>query len=149
MSELPAGFPRVVPHLIYDDVDAALAWLTDVAGFRERMHAHHGEADGTTSRAQIEIGDDGLITIGRPSIHGQSPRYGVSSMLYVFVDDVSAHYERAVARGARIVTEPVVHAGDRRYQASDPEGHQWTFAEHLGGLERQSGRTRLSGQVSK
>ena len=23
------------------------------------------------------------------------------------------------------------HAGDKRYQVADPEGHQWTFAQRL------------------
>jgi uncharacterized glyoxalase superfamily protein PhnB len=25
--------------------------------------------------------------------------------------------------------------GDRRYQATDPEGHQWTFARHIRDVE--------------
>ena len=53
-------------------------------------------------------------------------------MLYVYVDDVDGHYQRAREAGAVIVTELEDQAwGDRRYQAADPEGHQWTFAEHV------------------
>ncbi len=126
----PAGFPRILPHLIYDDVDAAIAWLTEVFGFQERTAAHHTDADGKTGRAQMKVLGS-LITIGRPSVHGDSPRRGVSSMLYVYVDDVEGHYEHAQARGALIVTELQIHAGDRRYQVADLEGHQWTFAQHL------------------
>jgi uncharacterized glyoxalase superfamily protein PhnB len=111
-------------------VDAAIDWLTEVFGFRERETAHHTEADGKTGRAQMEILDS-LFTIGRPSVHGDSPRDGVSSMLYVYVDDVDHHYQHAKASGSTIVTEPHIHAGDRRYQAADLEGHQWTFAQHL------------------
>jgi uncharacterized glyoxalase superfamily protein PhnB len=126
----PAGVPRILPHLIYDDVDAAIAWLTEMFGFRERMAAHHTEADGKTGRAQMKVLDS-LFTIGRPSVHGDSPRDGVSSMLYVYVDDVERHYKHAKASGAMIVTELQMHAGDRRYQVTDLEGHQWTFAQHL------------------
>jgi uncharacterized glyoxalase superfamily protein PhnB len=126
----PPGFPRVLVHLIYEDVDAAITWLTEVFGFRERMAAHHDEPDGTSSRAQIEIAES-LITIGRPSVHADSPRRGVSSMLYIYVDDVDAHYDRVTRHGARIVVEPHTHAGDKRYQVADPEGHQWTFAQRL------------------
>jgi len=81
VTDPPPGFPRVLAHLIYEDVDAAIAWLTEVFGFRERIAAHHEESDGTTSRTQIEVADS-LITIGRPSVHADSPRRGVSSMLY-------------------------------------------------------------------
>lgn len=126
----PAGFPRILPHLIYDDVDAAIVWLTEVFGFQERTAAHHTEADGKTGRAQMKVLDS-LITIGRPSVHGDSPRRGVSSMLYVYVDDVEGHYVHAQALGAMIVTELQIHAGDRRYQVADLEGHRWTFAQHL------------------
>jgi len=73
---------------------------------------------------------DSLITLGRPSVHGDSPCRGVSSMLYVYIDDVERHWEQATSAGATIVVEPHTHAGDRRYQVADPEGHQWTFAQH-------------------
>jgi uncharacterized glyoxalase superfamily protein PhnB len=53
-------------------------------------------------------------------------------MLLVYVDDVRGHYERAKVAGADIVSElEELPWGDRRYQASDPEGHQWTFAQHV------------------
>ena len=51
-------------------------------------------------------------------------------MIYVFVDDVDAHYARAVAAGAQIRAEPHVHfGGNRQYSASDPGGQRWTFAQ--------------------
>jgi uncharacterized glyoxalase superfamily protein PhnB len=79
---------------------------------------------------------DSVITLGEPSVHAGSPRAGVSSMLYVYVDDVDGHYARARAAGATIVVGLADRPwGDRTYQAADPEGHQWTFAEHLRDVE--------------
>jgi uncharacterized glyoxalase superfamily protein PhnB len=131
MTNPPTGFPRIVPHLIYDDVAAAIDWLTKTFGFRERTSARHTFPDGAIGRAQIEVGDS-LITVGTPSIHGDSPRRGVSSMLYVYVDDVDAHHQHAMAAGAAIVMDLVDQPwGDRLYQAADREGHQWTFAQHV------------------
>jgi uncharacterized glyoxalase superfamily protein PhnB len=52
-------------------------------------------------------------------------------MLCVYVDDVEGHYEHAQALAATIVTGLQIHAGDRRYQVADLEGHQWTFAQRL------------------
>jgi uncharacterized glyoxalase superfamily protein PhnB len=128
----PPGFPRIVPHLIYEDVGAAIAWLAQAFGFRERTAARHTDADGTIGRAQLEVGDS-LITVGTPSIHADSPRRGVSSMLYVYVDNVDAHYQHAVQAGA-VTVMPLKDQpwGDRIYQAQDPEGHQWTFAQYRG-----------------
>jgi PhnB protein len=49
----------------------------------------------------------------------------------VEVDDVDAHYERARAAGATILSElednPGV--GQRQYRAEDLEGHRWMFAQ--------------------
>jgi uncharacterized glyoxalase superfamily protein PhnB len=135
MANPPAGSPRILAHLIYDDVGAAVEWLTRAFEFRERVVARHTLPDGTVGRTQLEV-EDSLITLGLPSIHGESPRHGVSSMLYVYVDDVDAHCLRARGAGATIVLEPATQPwGDRRYQVTDPEGHQWTFARHVEDVE--------------
>lgn len=127
----PAGLPRIVPHVIYEDVAAAIDMLTTTFGFRERLSARHLMPDGTIGRTQMEVVDS-VITLGLPSVHGESPRRGVSSMLYIYVDDVDAHFRRACAAGAAIVMELETQPwGDRRYQATDAEGHQWTFAQHV------------------
>ncbi len=131
MTNPPAGLPRILPHLIYDDVAAAVDLLTDWFGFRERTWARHTAADGTVERTQMQVVDS-VITVGTPSIHGDSPRDGVSSMLYIYVEDVDGHYEQAKAAGAVIVSPLVTQPwGDRRYQATDTEGHRWTFAQHV------------------
>ncbi|MDQ2865302.1 MAG: VOC family protein [Candidatus Eremiobacteraeota bacterium] len=127
----PTGWPRIAPHLIYEDPAAAIGWLTRSFGFTERTSARHSSPAGTVERAQMQVGDS-VLTLGLPSIHGESPRRGVSTMLTVYVDDVDAHYQRATAAGATIVLELANQPwGDRRYQASDPEGHQWSFAQHI------------------
>jgi uncharacterized glyoxalase superfamily protein PhnB len=126
----PTGLPRIVAHLIYDDVGGAVDWLSRAFGFHERTAARHTDG-GRITRAQLEVGDS-LITVGEPNVHGDSPRRGVSSMLYVYVDDVDGHYRHATAARASIVLELADRPwGDRNYQATDPEGHQWTFAQHL------------------
>lgn len=50
----------------------------------------------------------------------------------VTVDDVDAHFARAVAAGA-VVTMELSDAffGERRYEATDPEGNRWHFGEPL------------------
>ncbi len=127
----PKGWPRIVPHLIYEDAAGAIVWLNRAFGFTERASARHSSSGGTVERAQMEVGDS-LFTLGLPSIHGGSPKRGVSTMLHVYVDDVDAHYRRARAAGATIVLELADQPwGDRRYQATDLEGHQWSFAQHI------------------
>ena len=50
----------------------------------------------------------------------------------VRVGDARAHCERARAHGAQILMESTdMEYGERRYNAADPAGHQWTFSETL------------------
>jgi len=87
--------------------------------------------DGVIGRTQMAVAES-VITLGQPSVHGDSPRHGVSTMLYVYVDEVDAHFQRAVAAGANVVLTPDDRPwGDRTYQVTDPQGHQWTFAQHV------------------
>ena len=132
-SRAPAQ--RIVPHLIYDDVPLALEWLARAFGFRERAEGRFEEPDGTISHAEMEL-EGALIMLGPPSVHGESPSQGVATMLAVNVDDVDRHCEHARAEGAAIVLEPEDQVwGERRYQARDPEGHQWHFATPLANAE--------------
>src|SRR5207244_7614313 len=126
----------------------AAEWLSTTFGFQERTAFRHITPDGSVGRVQLEVADS-LITIGTPSIHGSSPRAGVSSMLYVYVDDVDAHYQHARAAGATILMELRDQPwGDRLYQATDPEGHQWTFAQHIRDVDPQDEPHQLVGAGS-
>jgi uncharacterized glyoxalase superfamily protein PhnB len=48
---------------------------------------------------------------------------------WVYVDDIDAHYQRARAAGATIVTELASPWGLPFYVADDLEGNRWTFAQ--------------------
>ena len=131
VDERPPSGPQIIPHLIYDDVAAAIAWLQRAFGFRERTEGRVLEPDRSIGHAEL-YADGAPIMLGPPSVHGHSPRQGVSAMLHVYVDDVDAHCQRARSAGATIVLEPADQPwGERRYQATDPEGHQWQFARRL------------------
>ena len=131
----PTGMPRVLAHLAYEDVAAAVAWLERAFGFRERSFVRHSRADGRVTRTQMDVLDS-VITLGEPSVHAGSPRLGSSTLLYVYVDDVDGHYDRARSAGATIVLELDDRPwGDRTDQAADPEGHQWVFAQHVRDVE--------------
>ena len=131
-NDQPAPTPSVYPRLAYRDEVRALEFLTRAFGFVERREARMDHPDGTL--AWLELGD-GLIMIGRsgPQRHGLTSPMDVSAtttMMMVYVDNVDAHYERAVAEGANVLSEPQdMFWGDRRYEALDLEGHRWHFAQ--------------------
>ena len=121
----------VTPYLLYEDAAAAAEFLTRAYGFEElrRMAA----ADGGVDHAELRLGD-GEVHLGRPKEPTSPSRLGGTAVLiYVYVDDVDAHCERADAAGAQIVERPSDQPyGDRRYVTHDPEGHVWYFAQRLG-----------------
>jgi PhnB protein len=127
----PENMPRITPYLYYEDVARALGWLTQAFGFRERMRMPGPE--GIIGHAEMELAD-GVIMLGRPDASYRNPKRlgGVTQNVYVYVDDVDKHFERARRAGATILAEPEDQFyGDRRYGALDPEGHQWYFAQHV------------------
>lgn len=127
----PEGFPRITPYLLYEDVGAAVDWLVGTCGFTERMRMNG--PDGKVNHAEVCLGD-GVVMMGNPGPGYQNPksRGGATQLIYVYVDDVGEHYEAARAAGARILREPADQFyGDRTYGAEDPEGHQWSFAQHV------------------
>ena len=128
----PAGTPRVAPYLLYEDLAAAISFLVEAFGFEERFRMTG--ADGRANHVELGVGDDGLVMAGSPAGDYRNPRHlGASTQLvYVYVDDIDAHYARAKAAGAEILEEPSDQFyGDRRYACVDREGHQWTFAQHV------------------
>jgi PhnB protein len=129
VTSTAAHSARIVPYLIYDDVAGALNWLSHAFGFVERDEGRLVDPEGTIQHAEMEL-QGAVIMLGPPSIHGDSPRLGVSSMLDVTIDDIDTHYQRARAAGARVVIDlEDAPWGVRRYQATDLEGHQWQFSQ--------------------
>ena len=136
----PKRGPTIVPQVPYLDVRAALAFLQRAFGFREIRTARLVTPDGAIDHAMLEFGA-GAIGIGPQGHHGAiSPQSsGIESQyISVYVDDVDAHYQRAVGAGARIATGLSDYVwGDRPYEAHrtyealDPEGHRWRFHQLL------------------
>ena len=122
----------VTPYLLYEDGAAAIDWLTRAFGFRE-LNRSTGSAGGL--HAELEVAPGASIYLGSPTSGYRNPRtVGRSSLTYVLVDDADAHYARAREAGAEIVEEPNdLTFGQRRYTCNDPEGHQWSFAQDVGG----------------
>jgi uncharacterized glyoxalase superfamily protein PhnB len=117
----------VLPHVMYQDVDEAIAWLSKTFGFSE--HYRYGDP---TSGAQVHLGN-AWIMLKRAREGTASPaklRFGTQS-LTVFVDDLEAHFQRAKAAGAKLLED--LHEtvyGELQYAAEDIDGHHWLFSRH-------------------
>lgn len=122
----------VLPHIVYQDVAAALAWLTKAFSFTE--HYRYGEPGGPVSGAQMHLGDAWIMLESARAGRASPAQLGHRTQsLTVFVDDVDAHLARATSAGAKIVED--LHEtvyGERQYGVEDLEGHWWLFSRHIG-----------------
>jgi uncharacterized glyoxalase superfamily protein PhnB len=141
MATKAKQYPTVIPMLAYEDGIAALDWLARAFGFRERTRLIG--PDGRLSHGEMEAGD-GLIMLASPTPDYQGPKHHrevcdqakqwstvpwVIDGVLVYVDNLEAHFARAKAAGAPILTEIETDAPGHRYRAEDLEGHRWFFLE--------------------
>jgi uncharacterized glyoxalase superfamily protein PhnB len=122
---IPAA--TVIPVLVYPDVRAAVAWLSDAFGFLERVRI------GDDHRSQLQVGADGAVIIADVSGERQPPEVGaVTHLVKVRVLDVDAQLGRARRHGARVLQEATDHEyGERECTVEDLAGHRWQFTQTL------------------
>ena len=130
--------------LSYEDVAAAADWLCSAFGFTETGRFAD---NGRVTHVNLAVGD-GFVMAGWPGPHYRNPKNHrntcddarrwlespfVVDGVYVRVDDIEAHCNRARAAGATVLSEIEANeaAGQRQYRAEDIEGHRWMFAEPL------------------
>jgi PhnB protein len=144
----PEGTARVTPYLLYHDCDAAIDFLTSALGFTERYRM--SGPDGKTNHAELEL-EGGVIMLGNPGDDYKSPNElgGRTQLVYIYVDDVDAHFEHAKASGADIQRDPEDQFyGDRTYGVHDPEGHSWSFATHVRDVSPDEMQAAMAGASS-
>jgi uncharacterized glyoxalase superfamily protein PhnB len=117
----------VLPHVSYQNLVEAIAWLIDAFGFQEYYRYGDGPSGGQmwAGKAAIQVrqADKGQRSPGQLG-------YGTQS-LTIFVDDVDGHYAHAKTAGAKILEEPhETEYGEYQYAVEDLDGHHWLFSRH-------------------
>ncbi len=118
---------QIIPYIFYRDVPAALDWLARAFGFVETMRETtpgggvHGEM--TLAGQLVMMGQGGaerrMASVSETKVATQG--------VFVYIDGVDAHCERARAAGATIDKPPQDLPYGRSYAAIDLEGHPWFF----------------------
>ncbi len=128
----PTVEQRVVPYLAYADASAAMEFLCRAFGFEERFRLPM--PDGRIGHAEMAYAGHVLMLASAYEELGfTSPRNlpAVHAQVQLWVDDVDAHYQRALSEGATIASPPKNQHGQRSYRALDCEGHRWIFSMPL------------------
>lgn len=132
----------LIPRLFCRDPGAEIDFCR--ATFRAGELGRRPGPDGNVVHAMLTIGPAMLMIEAEwPGSASRAPTPDGSSpvVVYVYVEDVDATVERAVAAGATIMV-PVADQfwGDRTAWILDPAGHVWTVAsrtEHTTARERE------------
>lgn len=149
---IPDNSSVVIPRLVCRDVAAAIEFCTKT--FEAVEINRRPGPDGTAAHALLTIGPamimieaewPGLLPSKAPAPDGSSP-----VVIFVYVEDVDATIERAVAGGARVLV-PIQDQfwGDRIGWIIDPSGHVWTIATRIEDTSEEERKQRWSKIVNK
>jgi PhnB protein len=120
-----------IPYLIVTDAAAAIDFYSKAFGAVEYVRL--AEPSGKVMHAEIRIGNTPIMLADEfPDMGYRGPKTigGSAVSILLYVDDVDALFEAAIASGAT-ETMPVQDQfdGDRRGTLTDPFGHIWLLAK--------------------
>jgi PhnB protein len=133
VQPIPAGMHTVTPHLVCAGAAEAIEFYKKAFNAVEAGRIPGPE--GKLMHAHIRIGDSPVLLVD------EFPEWGVFSpktlkgspvTIHLYVEDVDAVTQRAVAAGAKVTMAlEDTFWGDRYGKLEDPFGHHWSVATHI------------------
>jgi PhnB protein len=148
-SRVPEDFHTITPHLVVKGVAEAIAWYTKALGAHELLR--NTAPDGTSiMHSELLLGDSRFFVVDEFPGAMVSPASlgGTPVTLHLYVQDVDALFDRAVAAGATVLM-PVGDQfwGDRYGMLTDPFGHRWSIASRIEDLSPKALQDRAAAWV--
>ena len=133
VEAIPAEYAGVTPYLSVNDAAAAIEFYKKGFGAMELMRLP--APDGKIGHAEVRIGKAiVMLADENPDTDHLSPQTlgGSTVKLHMYVEDVDAFFEKAVAAGAKVLI-PIADQfyGDRSGRLEDPFGHVWLVSTHI------------------
>lgn len=126
----------IIPTMRYKNATRAIEWLCRAFGFEKHLVVP-GEKD-NIAHAQLTMGN-AMIMLGSENdnefgklVKTPEKLNGINTQTaYIIVEEVDAHYQKAVAAGAEIVLDiKDEDYGGRGYTCRDLEGYLWNFGSY-------------------
>jgi PhnB protein len=132
VKPIPDGYHSITPYLSIKGAADALEFYKRAFGAKEIMRM--AQPDGRVGHAELQLGDSRVMLADEfPEMDCRGPHSmgGTPVTLYMYVENVDAVVEQALAAGAKL-TRPVQDQfyGDRSGTVTDPYGHVWHVATH-------------------
>jgi PhnB protein len=150
VQAVPAQYGAVTPSLVVSPCAEALEFYQ--RAFGAKLKGSIPGPDGLVMHAEMSIGGAMIMLADEmPAMNGEpskkSPKNAGTTTggVMLYVKDVDAAFERAVAAGAK-VTMPVEDQfwGDRFGQLEDPFGHLWSLATHTRDVSMKEMRAAMA-----
>ena len=126
VKPIPDGFHTLTPYLIVEDAEKSIAFM-EKAFSAQHQHEPTRRPDGRFMHATLRIGNS-MLMIAEASERAKA----TPVMLYLYVPDVDAAYQKAMKAGATSVMEVADQFyGDRSGGVKDPAGNQWFLGTHI------------------
>ena len=140
VNPIPDGFHTVTPYLVVDNALGAIEFYKKAFG-AEELYKSTCKKSNRIMNAKLRIGDSMIMLndeFPEQGIRGPSEDQRSPVTIHLYVEDVDAVFERAVAAGA-VATMLVADTfwGDRFGQLRDPFGHAWSVATHTEDLSAE------------
>jgi len=124
-SYVPKGLHNVNPYLHPRRAEPLIGFLKRAFGAQEV--AKYASPDGVIQHAVVRVGD-AVVEMGEA--HGKYAP--MEAMFYIYVPDMDAVYQQALAAGATSFQEPTDQPyGDRNAGVKDAFGNKWYIATHV------------------
>jgi PhnB protein len=125
VKPIPEGYHTVIPYLVVPGVAKLIEFAKQAFAAKE-VHVSK-RPDGTVQHAEIKIGDS-IVMMGEGGPGGKH----FPGMLYLYMEDMDAIYQRAIQAGAKSIREPADQIyGDRVGGVEDAFGNQWWISTHV------------------
>jgi uncharacterized glyoxalase superfamily protein PhnB len=126
VKPIPDGFHTVTPYLIVDGAEKVISFMQNALG-AQYTHEPTKRPDGKIMHATLKVGNS-MVMVADSSEHAKA----TAVMLYLYIPDVDAAYQKALKAGATSVMEPADQFyGDRSGCVKDPAGNSWFFGTHI------------------
>src|SRR2546430_13945596 len=148
---IPAGYHSVTAYLAVSDGGRAIDFYKKAFAAKELLRM--AGPGGKVGHAEVRIGDSHVMLADEhPNMGflGPQSRGGTTVQLHLYVKDVDATVEKALAAGGKL-KRPVEDKfyGDRAGTIEDPFGHVWYVATHKAEVPPKEMRRRIEGMTKK
>jgi PhnB protein len=146
VKPIPEGYEAAIPYLCVKNGSDAIDFYRRAFGAIEKYRME--DPSGKIGHAEMRIGDAVILLADEyPEMGALGPQSigGSPVAIQLYVEDVDAVAERAMAAGAKVL-RPVEDQfyGDRAGQFEDPFGHKWWLSTRKEDVSVEEMKTRAA-----